>query len=349
MVLPTDCHLPSKFVSTVAAVCMLAAAGMALAQSGRVTIMHPPDPKQPGIYFGFEDTRGCAERVREPAAEWHTRAPEFFWSGACTEGIREGHGTFKLYEGRLLMVALSGRYAGGFRIGTWTWEFPDGRRLEANFRGDAREPVQRVIESEKGERQLQRLSGGNYRDEPGFAPDPAARTSRPAVQVGGETTRQPARSSEGAAYAAAHFRPANCAGPVRVAPHQDFLATRRDVDRFVREGEAAVREEVASDLATWSRAQFAMNIRMLAYAASPSFMTDSLRERLQAMEDRHRWVTCHQRSGLPYLARMIQAVPACERALMFRLEHVREQGNTRLQAEFADCLHADIHSVRWGR
>lgn len=78
-------------------------------------------------------------------------------------------------------------------------------------------------------------------------------------------------------------------------------------------------------------------------------MSESLRERLQGMEDRRRWVKCHQGSGLPYLARMTEAVPVCERVLLFRLERVRAEGNTRLQAEFADCLHGDMHSARWSQ
>ena len=326
---------------------LLFATQLAFGQTSSAKIEHPPDPQRRGIYFGYEDTRNCVERVREPTAEWSGRAPEITWSGVCVDGVREGAGLLKLYQGRLLTVALAGSYVDGYRIGNWRWEFPDGRKLEAQFRGDAREPSMRVVESARGERQLQRLSGGVYRDEPGVAPEPDRRAIKSAPPASSGPVKPALGQGEGAVYAAALIRSTHCAGKSRIEPRSDFLATRRDVDRFVREGEMAVREEVVLEIATALRAEFALNARILAYAASPSFMSDSLRERLQSIGDRRRWVACHQQSGLPYLARMLQAVPVCERALMFRLEPVRAEGNTRLQAEFADCIHGDIHSARW--
>lgn len=317
------------------------------AQTAPVTITHAPDPQLPGVYYGYQDARGCVERVREPVAEWSSRAPAILWTGPCNAGFRDGVGTFKLYRGRLLLVAATGRYDGGFRIGPWRWEYPDGRRLEARFFGDAREPTERIVETAKGERRLQRLIGGTFQEDSGIAPAPEPR--RMPAPDGGESGRSALNRSEAASYAAAHFRVASCAGKGGIDPGTDLLATRRDVDRFVRDGEAAVREELASDLAAWSRAQFALTVYAVAYAASPPAASEDLRLQIQAMQERTRWAQCHQKNGLPYLARTQQAVTACERASLFKIESVRASDNSRLQAEFADCLHADIHSARWAR
>ncbi len=320
---------------------------IAQGQTAPVTITHAPDPQRPGVHFGYQDARGCVERVREPAAEWSSRAPAILWTGACNAGIRDGVGDFKLYNGRLLLVAATGRYADGFRIGPWRWEYPDGRKLEARFVGDAREPTERIVETAKGERRLQRLIGGTFQEESGIAPNPEPRTMP--APAGGESSKPVLIRNEAASYAAAHSRVASCAGKGGIDPRTDLLATRRDVDRFVRDGEAVVREELANDLASWSRAQFALTVHAVAYAASPPAASEDLRSQIQAMQDRTRWAQCHQKNGLPYLARMQQAVFACERASLFKIESVRASDNSRLQAEFADCLHADIHSARWAR
>ncbi len=328
----------------VAGACIVLTVPNVHAQTGAV-IDHVPPPKAHISYFAYEDARGCVERVREPVAEWRTRAPAIFWSGECREGLRDGMGSFKLYEGRLLVVASGGGYVNGFRIGPWRWEFPDGRRLEAHFPGDGSEPIQRIVESVNGERQLQRLSAGAYLDEPGIAPAP----TRSSASARGIVIKSAPGHGEAAAYAAAHFPVASCAGKGGIDPRVDLLATRRDVDRFVRDGEEAVRQEIADDIRMWSRGLVATMIRALAYAASSAAESNALRARAQATQDRLAWARCHQKSGLPYLARMLQAVPGCERASLFRLESVRESDNPRLQAQFADCLHADIHSARWGR
>lgn len=317
------------------------------AQTAPVTIAHAPDPQRPGIYFGYQDARGCVERVRDPAAEWSSRAPAILWTGSCNAGIRDGAGTFKLYNGRLLLVAATGRYDGGFRIGPWQWEYPDGRRLEARFFGDAREPNERIVETAKGERRLQRLIGGTFQDDSGIAPGPEPRTMP--APAGGDSSKPAFIRNEAASYAAAHFRVASCAGKGGIDPRTDLLATRRDVDRFVRDGEAAVREELANDLAAWSRAQFALTVHAVAYAASPPAASEDMRLQIQSLQERTRWAQCHLKNGLPYLARTQQAVAACERASLFKIESVRTSDNSRLQAEFADCLYADIHSARWAR
>lgn len=186
---------------------------IARAQTAPVTITHAPDSQRPGVYFGYQDARGCVERVREPAAEWSSRAPTIVWTGTCNAGFRDGVGTFKLYNGRLLLVAATGRYEDGFRIGQWRWEYPDGRRLEARFVGDAREPIERIVETAKGERRLQRLIGGAFQEESGIAPAPEPRTMP--APAGGESGKPVLIRNEAASYAAAHFRVASCAGKDR--------------------------------------------------------------------------------------------------------------------------------------
>ncbi len=319
----------------------------ALAQTGPVTITHALDPQRTDVYFAYEDARGCLERVREPVIEWNARVPTIAWSGGCVGGLRDGVGMFKLYDGKRLLVASTGRYADGFRIGPWRWEFPDGRRLEARFIGDAREPIERIVESVHGERQVQRLSAGTYRDEPGIAPAPELSGAQAAARA--DPVKPVPGRGEAASYAAAHFPVASCAGRAGIDRREDLLATRRDVDRFVRDGEGAVRQEVADDIAVWSRALVVSMIHALAHAPTPSGPTADQRVRMQSVQDRLLWLQCHQKNGLPYLARIAQAVAGCERASLFRLERVRASGNSRLQAEFADCLHADIHSARWVR
>jgi hypothetical protein len=306
------------------------------------------------------DVLGCVELVRDPQAAPAAGATALLWTGTCRDGLRDGAGLLKVFRAHELLVASSGRYQNGLRIGPWLWEFPDGRRLEARFAGDGNDPLERVFESAKGERSRQLWHNGSYVTDAGIAPPPELRPYVPAGAIDpgntpgntrGNTPR--AGKSDAVAYAASHFRTANCAGKRRIDARSDFLATRRDVDLFVREGDATVRAEIDVELQGWSRAIQAGALRAAALTgavgAKSGGITGSAGDDAGALRDRYDWVRCHQSSGLPFLARMQQSVRACERVSLIKLDTVRASGNPRLQAEFADCLHAEIHAPRWAR
>jgi hypothetical protein len=329
-------------------------ASAAVSAPTRTITQHQADPANARLFLAYEDARGCVERVREAESHWHNGAPTIYWSGGCKDGLREGDGTLKLYSARQVLVVSSGRYVNGFRSGPWLWEFPDGRKLEARFGGNGRDPAERVLENAKGERFRQLLqSDGSYVDDAGISPPPEMRMLAVNAPVNTDASRRLAKPGEGATYASAHFRVASCAGKARVDSRHELAATRRDIDRFVREGDAALRAEVAADLELWSKSMATLAVRAAAYAGGTTDAGDALRKQLRGQlndaRDRYDWARCHYNAGLPYLARMIQSVPVCERASLFKLDAVRASGNPRLQAEFADCLQTEIHSARWGR
>ncbi len=294
-----------------------------------------------------QDINGCFELVRDvqPAPGGATA---LLWSGTCRDGLREGAGLLNVYRGHELLVASSGRYQNGLRIGPWLWEFPDGRRLEARFAGDGNDPLERVFESAKGERSRQIWNNVGYVTDAGIAPAPELRPYLPAGS-GNPGNMPRAGKSDAAAYAASHFRTANCAGKRRLDARSDFLATRRDVDLYVREGDATIRAEIDAELQSWSRAMQAGALRAAALTGAVGAKRPAGSDDAGVLRDRYDWVRCHQANGLPFLARMQQSVGACERVSMIKLDTVRASGNPRLQAEFADCLHAEIHAPRWVR
>lgn len=295
------------------------------------------------------DILGCQEYVRESAPAAPGGSDLIVWTGACRDGLRDGIGLLKVLRGHELLVASSGRYEGGFRAGSWLWEFPDGRRLEARFAGDGHDPLERVFESAKGERSRQLWRDGHYVTDPGVAPPPEARPLATAPAGMSNAPNAVRGKSEATLYAAAHFRTAQCAGKRRIDARSELLATRRDVDLFVREGDAALRAEIDAELQSASRALQVGAVR--AAALTGGVRTNRAGEAAEstALRDRYDWVRCHSANGLPLLARMQQSVGACERVSMIRLETVRASGNPRLQAEFADCLHSEILAPRWTR
>lgn len=302
------------------------------------------------------DIQGCFEYVREVQPMITGADTALSWTGPCRDGLRDGPGLLRVYRGLELLVSSSGRYQNGFRIGYWSWEFPDGRRLEARFAGDGRDPLERVLESSKGERSRQIWQDGAYVADAGIAPPPEPRPLEPAVAAWPVSTQRTGRF-DASSYAAAHFRTANCARAQRVEPRSDFLATRRDVDLFVRVGEGALRAEIDAELRSWTRAMHSAALRAAAQTGGVSANRTSIavdRANVAAADDvalraRYEWVRCHEANGLPFLARMQQSAPACERVSLIKLDTVRASGNPRLQAEFADCLHAEIHAPRWAR
>lgn len=303
---------------------------------------------RPEVARAYQDVLGCQEMVRDLQPAAAGGADALSWTGECRDGLRDGAGRLKVHRGHALLVASSGRYENGFRIGPWLWEFPDGRRLEASFAGDGRDPLERVFESAKGERSRQLWKDGQYVSDPGVAPAPEVRPQWSAPTTSASPSRRTGKS-EGSLYAAAHFRTASCAGKRGIDARSDLLATRRDVDLFVREGDAAVRAEIDADLHGWSRAMQAGALRAAALTGGVKTSRASGADEWTALRDRYDWVRCHHANGLPFLARMQQSVGACERVSLIRLDTVRASGNPRLQAEFADCLHAEIHSPRWVR
>lgn len=295
------------------------------------------------------DILGCGEYVRDVQPAITGEGTALSWTGACREGLRDGAGLLRVYRGLELLVSSSGRYQNGFRIGPWSWEFPDGRRLEARFAGDGRDPLERVFESSKGERSRQIWHDGAYVTDAGIAAPPEPRLLEPGVAAQPVSTRRTGRS-DAAAYAAAHFRTASCARTQPVPARSDFLATRRDVDLFVRAGEGAIRAEIDAELRSWTRAMQAAALRTAAQTGGVGANRASVAANDDAaLRARYEWVRCHEANGLPFLARMQQSTGACERVSMIKLETVRASDNPRLQAEFADCLHAEIHAPRWAR
>jgi len=309
-------------------------------------VYHQPDPAQEGIFLAHLDVRGCVERVREPETQWHGRAPTIVWSGTCVNGLRDGTGTMKLYQGRQLVATSTGRFVDGYRAGPWAWEYPDGRRMEARMPGSGTDPLERIMETPKGERMRQLLAGGQYIDDPSGSTDTDLPAPPPAEPVAVRDLRKPV-PVDAVRYAAANFRVGTCAGRGRYDASSDFLATRSDVDHFIREGESAVRTEADRDLFTWQRSITAIAIRLAALAGTRAPEYDAFAQELAEMHERLAWGRCHRQAGYPWLARMIEAVPACERASMLRAGTVRTSGNPRVQAVLAECVHGSIHSTRW--